>query len=219
MKKGGDIWERDNGEGGKKMFARIAAWHRVDGFVHRSFLGREFLSATILIANGPNLNLLGTREPDIYGYMTLAQIDQACRRHVESQERIQAWGQEWGIDFFQTNDEAHMMERIHGASEKNQGLILNAGAWTHTSLALLDALKACPLPIIEVHLSNIWKRESFRHHSYVAPAAHGCIVGFGAMGYILALDALAHILTNTGLDTKTGGKSNPPSRKHEGSKT
>ncbi len=143
--------------------------------------------AHVLIANGPNLNLLGEREPQIYGRISLAQIEERCRHH----------GQELSItvDFFQTNDESEMIERIHQSNEHHHGIIINAGAWTHTSIALLDALNACPLPAIEVHISNIWKREKFRHHSYIAAAALGCIGGFGLDGYLLALSALRQHLS------------------------
>ena len=135
----------------------------------------------IHILNGPNLNLLGTREPEIYGKTSLADIEALCAKHAK------ALGLE--IVFKQTNHEGELIEQVHAASRDANGLILNAGAYTHTSIALFDALLACSVDIIEVHLSNLHKREAFRHHSYVAQAAWGVILGFGAKGYLLALDA------------------------------
>ncbi|KAI95905.1 3-dehydroquinate dehydratase [Rhodomicrobium udaipurense JA643] len=140
----------------------------------------------IFILNGPNLNLLGEREPEIYGGNTLATIDDALRN------RAAALGV--SIDFRQTNHEGVLVDQIQEARHAASGLILNAGAYTHTSVAIHDALRALSLPIIEVHLSNIYKREAFRHHSYVSPAAIGVICGLGAQGYGLALDAVAEIL-------------------------
>ncbi len=136
----------------------------------------------ITILNGPNLNLLGTREPEIYGTTTLADIERLC---VESGK---AHG--FAIDFRQTNHEGELVEWIQSASG-SVGLILNAGAYTHTSVAMHDALKSVSTPIIEVHLSNIFAREPFRHHSYVSPLAKGVICGLGAKGYVLAIEALA----------------------------
>lgn len=136
----------------------------------------------IYVLNGPNLNLLGTREPDIYGYETLDDIaermeDEARRANTE-------------IDFRQSNHEGHLVDWLHEASaELAQAVILNAGAFTHTSIALYDAIKAITVPVIEVHLSNPHKREDFRHKSYVGMAAKGTIAGFGAMSYMLALEA------------------------------
>lgn len=137
----------------------------------------------VLVLNGPNLNLLGTREPEIYGRTTLADIAAAC----------EARGGELGLEVtsLQSNNEGDLVDWIQGARETADGLIINAGAFTHTSIALLDALLAIDLPVIEVHLSNIFKRESFRHHSYVSPAAIGMICGFGLEGYLLALQAMA----------------------------
>jgi 3-dehydroquinate dehydratase-2 len=138
---------------------------------------------SVLILNGPNLNLLGTREPDVYGRTTLADIEAACRK--------QAGELGLEIDFRQSNAEAELIEWIQGASRDFDAVILNAGAYTHTSVAILDALQAMDLPLIEVHLSNIYKREAFRHHSYVSQAADGVICGLGMEGYLLALRALA----------------------------
>ena len=142
--------------------------------------------ATILILNGPNLNLLGVREPQVYGSETLADIEEACL------ERANSLGLE--IEFRQSNHEGQLVDWIQEARESADGIILNAGALTHTSVALLDALSAAELPVIEVHLSNIFRRESFRHHSYVSLAANGVICGLGAQGYELALDAIAHLI-------------------------
>ncbi len=140
--------------------------------------------ATVYILNGPNLNLLGTREPAIYGTMTLADIDALTRAHAKTLGL--------SVDFRQSNVEGTLVDWIQEAGTKARGLILNGGAYTHTSIAILDALKATALPTVEVHLSNLFKREEFRQHSFITPAALGLICGFGAQGYILALDALAH---------------------------
>lgn len=140
------------------------------------------MSRKALILNGPNLNLLGTREIDVYGNQTLADIEAACRA------RADALGME--IDFRQTNSEAQLVDWIQEARGTADGVILNAGAYTHTSIAILDALRTLDAPIIEVHLSNIFQREPFRAESYVSRAAKGLIAGLGAHGYLLALDAL-----------------------------
>jgi 3-dehydroquinate dehydratase II len=141
---------------------------------------------TVFVLNGPNLNLLGVRDPAIYGRDTLADIEERCLA------RAAALNLE--IDFRQTNHEGQLVDWIQEARESADGIILNAGALTHTSLSLLDALSAAELPVIEVHLSNIFRRERFRHHSYVSPAAAGVICGLGAQGYELALDALARLV-------------------------
>ena len=140
----------------------------------------------VFILNGPNLNLLGVREPSIYGRDTLGDIEERCAA------RAGALGLE--IDFRQSNHEGQLVDWIQEARESADGIILNAGALTHTSVALLDALSAAELPVIEVHLSNIFRREGFRHHSYVSLAANGVICGLGAKGYELALDALANLI-------------------------
>jgi 3-dehydroquinate dehydratase II len=145
--------------------------------------------STIYILNGPNLNLLGTREPEIYGSDTLASIEQQCAA------RAKTLGLQ--IVFRQTNIEGELVNWIHEARNHAAGIIINAGAYTHTSVALHDALKAVALPAIEVHLSNVYKREAFRHHSYMAPAAHGVICGFGAMSYELALEGISSVLKTT----------------------
>ncbi len=145
--------------------------------------------AKILILNGPNLNLLGLREPEIYGRETLDDI----RAMLEGEARAL----KLAIDFRQTNSEGELVDWIQGARQGVAGLILNAGAYTHTSIAVLDALKALKLPIIEVHLSNVYRRESFRHVSYVSQAATGVIAGLGSNGYLLALQALARLIDRT----------------------
>ncbi len=142
--------------------------------------------ATILVLNGPNLNLLGVREPATYGHDTLADIEEACLERAAELDL--------GVDFRQSNHEGQLVDWIQEARENADGIILNAGALTHTSIAILDALKASELPAIEVHLSNIFRRESFRRHSYVSEAAQGVICGFGAQGYLLALDAMAQLI-------------------------
>ena len=140
----------------------------------------------VFILNGPNLNLLGVRDPSIYGRDTLGDIEERCTA------RAAALSLE--IDFRQTNHEGQLVDWIQEARESADGIVLNAGALTHTSVALLDALSAAGLPVIEVHLSNIFRRESFRHHSYVSRAANGVICGLGAQGYELALDAIAGLI-------------------------
>lgn len=137
----------------------------------------------ILVIHGPNLNLLGSREPDVYGSATLADINAA----------LGALGRELGGEllFFQSNHEGGLIDRIHQArSEGVAAIIINPGAYTHTSIALRDAVAAVAIPTIEVHLSNVHARESFRHQSLIAPVAAGQIVGFGALGYQLALRAV-----------------------------
>ncbi|MGH6906515.1 MAG: type II 3-dehydroquinate dehydratase [Aestuariivirga sp.] len=140
----------------------------------------------VLVLNGPNLNLLGTREPAIYGSETLQEVEQRCVA------RAKAHG--LAVDFRQTNIEGELVGWIQQAREVASGILINAGAYTHTSIAIHDALNACALPIVEVHLSNIHKREPFRHHSYVSTAANGVICGFGAAGYELAIEAMAGLL-------------------------
>jgi 3-dehydroquinate dehydratase II len=146
---------------------------------------------TVFILNGPNLNLLGVREPSIYGRDTLGDIEERCTA------RAAALGLE--IDFRQSNHEGQLVDWIQEARKSADGIILNAGALSHTSVALLDALSAAELPVIEVHLSNIFRRERFRHHSYVSLAANGMICGLGAQGYELALDGIASLIEG-GLD-------------------
>ena len=142
----------------------------------------------VLILNGPNLNLLGRREPGVYGRSTLADIETMC---VAEGERL-------GLDVAcqQSNDEAELVSWVQEVPGRFAGLVLNAGAYSHTSIALLDAARLLSEPLIEVHLSNIYQRETFRQHSYVSSAATGVLCGFGASGYIMALQAMAAILAD-----------------------
>ncbi|MEH6402958.1 MAG: type II 3-dehydroquinate dehydratase [Sneathiella sp.] len=141
------------------------------------------MGKSILIVNGPNLNMLGKREPEIYGKTTLKDIENLCA--------LQASKKDWSLEFMQSNHEGVMIDALQSALGKHDGVIINAAAYTHTSVALMDAIKAINLPCIEVHLSNIFTREEYRHKSYISTAATGVICGFGAKGYVLAMDALA----------------------------
>lgn len=140
----------------------------------------------IVVIHGPNLNLLGTREPAVYGSTTLAEIDEDLRRH----------GAELGlsVETFQSNHEGQLIDRVQRCRGTAAGLIINAGGYTHTSVALRDAVSAAEVPTVEVHLSNLYRREEFRHHSFLAPVCLGQIAGLGAIGYRLALDALARLV-------------------------
>ena len=144
------------------------------------------MSKPIYILNGPNLNLLGTREPEIYGRMTLADVKSMCKERAKSR----------GLKIFfeQSNNETQIIDWVHQAIDDADGIIINPAAFTHTSVAILDALKNVPAPIIELHISNTHQRESFRHHSYVTQAATGLILGFGINGYVMAVDAMANML-------------------------
>lgn len=137
------------------------------------------MNKPIYVLNGPNLNLLGTREPEVYGTETLADIEAATRARANGRD----------IEFRQTNQEGDLVDWVQEASGKAGAIILNAGAYTHTSVALHDALRACEVPIIEVHLSNLAKREGFRKRNFVASTAVGTIAGLGAHGYELAIEA------------------------------
>ncbi len=141
---------------------------------------------SILILNGPNLNLLGTRQPEVYGHTTLADIQALCA------DAAKALG--CSIAFEQSNSEGALIDMIHAAKGTHDGIILNAGAYTHTSIALMDALASVEIPTIELHLSNIHAREEFRHTSFISKVALGVICGFGANGYPLALKALSEHL-------------------------
>ncbi len=142
----------------------------------------------IYVLNGPNLNMLGLREPAVYGSDTLKDVEHRCHAHAKTLGL--------SVDFRQTNIEGELVNWIHEARGKASGIAINAGAYTHTSVALHDALKAAELPAVELHLSNVHKREAFRHHSMIAAAVNGVIAGFGVYSYELALSALAHILTS-----------------------
>ncbi len=140
----------------------------------------------VYILNGPNLNLLGKRQPDIYGYETLADVEAACAKVAA----------EFGLDIrmLQSNAEAQLIDWIHEAREAAAGIIINAAAFTHTSIAILDALNTFEGPVLEVHISNIHKREAFRHHSYVSLRADGMIAGFGIEGYALAMRRMGSLV-------------------------
>ena len=140
----------------------------------------------VFIINGPNLNMLGMREPETYGYETLADIEALCENDAASLAL--------DIDFRQSNTEGEIVTWIQEARNEANGIIINPAAYTHTSVAIMDALLAVELPTIEVHLSNIYKREAFRHHSYISRASVGVICGFGGTGYALALRAMAQLL-------------------------
>ena len=143
----------------------------------------------IYVLNGPNLNLLGKRQPHIYGHETLADIERDCR----------ALATNLGLEmrFHQSNREYELIDWVHEARETASGIVINPAAFTHTSVAILDALSAFDHPIIEVHISNVHKREEFRHHSYISPIASGVIAGFGTQGYQLAIRRLATLIGQT----------------------
>ncbi|HEY7243327.1 MAG TPA: type II 3-dehydroquinate dehydratase [Xanthobacteraceae bacterium] len=146
------------------------------------------MAQTAYVLNGPNLNLLGTREPEIYGRATLEDVEMLCR------EAAKRHG--FDIEFRQSNHEGEMVEWVHEAAAKGAaGILINAGAYTHTSIALRDAIAAVSLPVIEVHISNIFARESFRHESRIAPVAKATLCGFGVSGYALALAGLSALVT------------------------
>ncbi len=146
--------------------------------------------ASVLILNGPNLNLLGTRKPEVYGTTTLADVEKLCT------DAAAELGLD--VDFKQSNHEGQLIDWIHetGAAVKagdSIGAVFNPGAFTHTSVALHDAIEGASLPVIECHISNVHKREEFRHHSFISPVAQGIIVGFGVHGYVLAIHGLHHL--------------------------
>ena len=141
---------------------------------------------SILVLHGPNLNLLGTREPEVYGSITLDGINQSLQKEGK---RLKV-----AVSCFQSNHEGSLVDAIHQAASDHQGIVINAGAYTHTSVAIRDALSGVKLPAVEVHLSNIYRREEFRHHSFIAPVVIGQISGFGGNSYILGLQALVTYL-------------------------
>ncbi len=157
--------------------------------LYRNGAGRATMAGeSVFILNGPNLNLLGAREPEVYGRATLAEIE----------KRAAARGAALGlkVDFRQTNHEGVLVDWVQEAASKAAGLIINPSAYTHTSIALHDALKAMAAPKIELHLSNVHAREAFRRQSFVSPAVHAVICGLGAAGYELALDAMRRLIDN-----------------------
>ena len=145
--------------------------------------------SAIMVLNGPNLNLLGQREPETYGSETLADVEQACSKEAAKHGV--------SIDFRQSNHEGVLIDAIHEAGQlikegKMLGVVFNPGAYTHTSVALHDAIVGAQVPVIEVHISNVHARESFRHHSYISPCAAGIVVGMGTFGYLLGIQGLIH---------------------------
>jgi 3-dehydroquinate dehydratase-2 len=145
------------------------------------------MALPLFVLNGPNLNALGKREPGIYGGQTLADIEVLCKAEGEKLG--------FAVDFRQSNHEGDLVDWIHEAGDVAAGIAINAGAYTHTSLALHDAIRAIKIPVVELHLSNVHAREEFRHKSMIAPAVKGVICGFGVQSYILALHALSSITT------------------------
>ena len=141
---------------------------------------------TLFVLNGPNLNLLGKRQPEIYGHETLADVEALCRRAAEAAGL--------GLRFHQSNREYELIDWIHEAREAARAIVINPAAFTHTSVAILDALNAFDGPVVEVHISNVHKRERFRHHSYVSLRADGVIAGLGVQGYALAVERAAKML-------------------------
>jgi len=145
------------------------------------------MAKIVYVLNGPNLNLLGTREPETYGSATLADVERLCRE-AASRHKL-------AIEFRQSNHEGEIIDAIHKAgADKAVGIVINAGAYTHTSVAIRDAIAAVAVPVIEVHISNIFARERFRHHSHIAPVAKASLCGFGVGGYALAIDGLAALI-------------------------
>jgi len=142
------------------------------------------MAKTVYVLNGPNLNLLGTREPQTYGHATLKDVEQLCRS-CATRHKL-------GIEFRQSSHEGDLIDWIHeAAAKKAVGIVLNAGGYTHTSVSIRDAVAAVNVPVIEVHISNIFARDRFRHHSHIAPVARASLCGFGIDGYGLAIDGLA----------------------------
>jgi 3-dehydroquinate dehydratase II len=156
------------------------------------------MNRLVYLLNGPNLNLLGKRQPAIYGHETLADVESECRA-VAAELRLE-------IEFRQSNAEHQLIDWIHEARDRAGGIVINPAAFTHTSIAILDALATCEFPIIEVHISNVHNREAFRHHSYVSTIASGVIAGFGTQGYQLALQRIARLMDEKESEKKRGAK-------------
>ncbi|UVJ43401.1 type II 3-dehydroquinate dehydratase [Pseudomonas sp. LS1212] len=148
------------------------------------------MSRTVLVLNGPNLNMLGTREPTTYGHDTLADISNLCRQTADELELT--------LEFRQTNHEGELIDWIHQARTRCAAIVINPAAWTHTSVAIRDALVASELPVIEVHISNVHAREAFRHHSFVSAIAVAVLCGFGVQGYRMALQHVSYLLNGKG---------------------
>lgn len=147
------------------------------------------MATSVYVLNGPNLNLLGTREPETYGGATLQEVERLCRERAKA-HRLE-------VEFRQSNHEGELIDWIHEAAAREAaGIVLNAGAYTHTSVAIRDAVAAVKVPVIEVHISNIFARESFRHHSHIAGVAKASLCGFGIAGYGLAIDGLAGLISS-----------------------
>lgn len=144
------------------------------------------MQKTIWVINGPNLNKLGTREPELYGHQTLAEIEQECR-HICTESDV-------NLEFHQSNHEGTLIDWVQKALDKASALIINAASYSHTSIGLHDALKLLKIPIIEVHLTNIYQREPFRQHSYISPCANAVIAGFAGKGYTMAIRSLIEII-------------------------
>jgi 3-dehydroquinate dehydratase II len=154
-------------------------------------IGLSNRKLNLLVLHGPNLNLLGLREPGIYGMSTLAEIDTQLVELGQSFNTI--------VHSYQSNHEGLLVDAIHDARDRHQGIVINAGAYTHTSIAIRDAIAAVQIPTVEVHLSNIYKREEFRHHSYLSSVVIGQISGFGVHSYYLGLQALVNYLKELGV--------------------
>ncbi|OCX65744.1 type II 3-dehydroquinate dehydratase [Thioclava sp. SK-1] len=145
------------------------------------------MSRLIYILNGPNLNLLGKRQPEIYGHETLADVEALCAKVAKAEG--------FDVALFQSNYEGGMVDQIHDAREKACGIVINAGAYTHTSAAIFDALNTFEGPVMECHISNVHKREAFRHHSFISPRAEGVLAGFGIEGYGFCVKRICTLLT------------------------
>lgn len=141
-------------------------------------------NSSVLVINGPNLDMLGVRDTSVYGSNTLASLEKLVASEGKSLGLV--------VDCFQSNHEGEIIERIHQASKQNESIVINAGAFTHTSIAIRDALECCTASIVEVHISNVFRRENFRHHSYISEVADGVICGLGVTGYLLALRYLSN---------------------------